>query len=81
MSGAQIYVRLLNEGVDVWRPVDASRLQGDVYRIGTENQHPEDEEWEFGAGELIRCRERTFSGGTVGLVAFERANLIQQTLP
>jgi hypothetical protein len=74
MSGARIYVRLLNEGVDVWRPVAASHLQGDVYQIGAENQRPEGEEWEFGAGELVRCRKRTFSGGTVGLVAFERAN-------
>jgi hypothetical protein len=81
MLRAQIYVRLPNEGVDVWRPVDASHLQGDVYRINTESQHPQDEEWEFDAGELVHCRERTFSGGTVGLVAFERANLIRQPLP
>ncbi len=29
----QIYVRLVNEGVDVWRPVRAIRLRDDIYRI------------------------------------------------
>jgi hypothetical protein len=29
----EIYMALLDEGVDVWRPVLAERLHDDVYRI------------------------------------------------
>jgi len=28
-----IYVALLDEGVDVWRPVDAEHVAGDLYRL------------------------------------------------
>jgi hypothetical protein len=76
MPGAVIYVKLLNEGVDVWRPVDGLWQQGDVYRILSENEQPEDEEWEFLSGELVRCRETLLSGDfgrqVMVLVAFER---------
>jgi hypothetical protein len=68
----RIYVKLLNEVVDVWRPVDASWWREDVYQILSENHCPEGEAWEFSLGDLVRCRQRTFSGGATGLVAFER---------
>jgi hypothetical protein len=80
MSGTRVYVRLLNEGVDVWRPVDALWLRCDVYQLSAQRQKPEDEEWEFGPGEFVRCRERTFSNGTAGLIAFERALRRKRTL-
>ena len=28
-----VYVKLLEEDVDVWRPVEAERLEGDRYRL------------------------------------------------
>jgi hypothetical protein len=54
----QIYVYLLNEGVDVWRPVDAVQVNENVYRIVARNPDPEDEQWEFNFGDLVRCKER-----------------------
>jgi hypothetical protein len=63
-----IYVSLLNEGTDCWRPVKAESLAEGLFRI-TDSQ-PEDEQWEFQPGQVVRCRERAFQDGE-GLVAFE----------
>lgn len=67
-----VYVYLLDEGVDVWRPVQATHIKGDTYRIESSNPDPEDESWQFGMGEIVRCRESVLSEGDV-LVAFEKA--------
>src|SRR5687768_15741407 len=63
---AQIYVALLNEGVEVWRPVNAEILAPDIVRILEEV--PEDELWEFQPGDVVHCRFRQFTDG-VHLVA------------
>jgi hypothetical protein len=66
-----IYVSLVNEGTDVWRPVSAEQLREHVYRIVSVNHDPEDEEWQFQTGDIVRCRTQVFSGGETGLVAVE----------
>ena len=48
-----IYVRLLNEGVDVWRPVRARRLGDATYEIATD---PVPEGKAFPAAGSIRWR-------------------------
>ena len=65
-----VYVSLLDEGVDVWRPVTAEHIRDDVYRIAGEPPDPEDENWEFLPGQLVRCRQHTLSGDS-SLVAYE----------
>jgi hypothetical protein len=67
-----IYVRLLDEGVDVWRPASAEHIEGDAYRITPDAPVPELEKWEFAPGELVRCRQQRLSGGD-SLVAYARA--------
>jgi hypothetical protein len=62
-----IYLALLNEGVDVWRPIDA-RCEGDLYRIV--DSVPESEPWAFGPGTLVRCELRELADGPA-LVAVE----------
>ena len=69
----QIYVRLLDEGTEVWRPVNATFEGAAKYRIVSENPDPEDERWEFSTGQLVQCQERSFSDGTCGLAAVVRA--------
>jgi len=59
---------LLDEGVDVWRPVQAELLPNHRYRIVTENDSPKDEHWAFATGQVVRCIEREFDG-EVALVA------------
>lgn len=56
-----IYVALLNEGTDVWRPVLAEQLAGDRYRIVGQNDDPDDEQWEFETGSVVRCEFRRLS--------------------
>jgi hypothetical protein len=62
-----IYVALLDEGIDVWRPVEA-QPEGEFYRIV--GSVPEDEKWAFDPGSLVRCEPREFADGS-GLVAVE----------
>jgi hypothetical protein len=65
-----ILVRLLEESVDVWRPVCAEVLPGDVYEI--QGPVPEGEVWEFPPGTRVRCEGREFDSGP-GVVAVTRA--------
>jgi hypothetical protein len=61
-SVVTVMVPLLDEAVDVWRPVHAEVLPHARYRIVTENSHPEDERWAFSTGEVVRCEERELEG-------------------
>ncbi len=47
-----IYVRLLDEGTDVWRPVRASRVGSSTYEI-TRQPVPQDEVWSFQPGDIV----------------------------
>jgi hypothetical protein len=69
-----IYVYLLNEGTDCWRPVEAAQIDDDLFSIDTEEAN-DDESWQFHTGEIVRCRPKTFADGTVHLVAYERVRL------
>lgn len=57
-----IYVRLLDEDVDVWRPVAAEPVSGGVYRLASADPPP-DESWEFPPGAVVRCELKRLSGG------------------
>jgi hypothetical protein len=57
MGNATIFVRVLGEAVDCWRPVDAIDHGPSRYRI-VGPAPTLDEEWEFRIGEVVRCRER-----------------------
>jgi hypothetical protein len=59
---------LLDEGVDVWRPVHARKVEGGLYKIDEWEVTPEHEQWPFKPGATIRCELRTFSDGGVALV-------------
>ncbi len=55
-----VYVRLLEEGVDVWRPVSAHSLGGDVFELSSAPV-PDDEVWEFAPGSrvIVQTRQST----------------------
>ena len=69
-----VYVAILNEGIDVWRPVQAEHVADDLYRLIGEQ--PDDEAWPFAIGDVVRCKSRTLSGergrSKSLLVAYER---------
>jgi hypothetical protein len=66
-----IHVYLLDEGVDVWRPVSAELVRKDIYRI-TGTPPDDSEKWEFMPGDVVRCRQKNFNSGETGLVAYEK---------
>jgi hypothetical protein len=71
-----IYVYLLNEPVDAWRPVHADEIGQGIYHIGLDNDAPDDEEWEFSAGEYVLVREVRFSDDRIELVAVEKVDSV-----
>jgi hypothetical protein len=64
---ATIYMPLLNDGTDVWRPVEVTPLQSALYRV--EGEMPSNEEWEFAPGTIVQCEWKKFSDGEHRLIA------------
>ena len=58
-----VYVYLLEEGTDVWRPVRAVRVQDNWHRIVSVNSDPDAEKWQFTTGDIVRCEMRSLSEG------------------
>lgn len=59
MTQKTIYIRLLNEGTDVWRPVSATKIDNNIYRIEMTDQHEfEEENWEFEPNTLVYCEKK-----------------------
>lgn len=70
-----VYVRLLDEGTDVSRPVSAINITGNVYVIIKPDWYdPEDEIWEFTPGSLVSCDPVRREGGNL-LLATKIAQL------
>jgi hypothetical protein len=67
-----IYVALLDEGIDVWRPVEARKVSPDTYLIVDRDYDPRTERWEFEPGTVVRCRKENRDGREI-LVATEKA--------
>jgi hypothetical protein len=52
-----IYVALLNEGTDVWRPTTGEKIGDDVFKIlATPDYDPDDEQWEFLPDTIVKCK-------------------------
>jgi hypothetical protein len=62
-----IYMPLLNEGTDVWRPVSAvARPDGTYLVLGpipVDQEGMEDEEWMFAPGTIVLCQPKQLSDG------------------
>ncbi len=64
-----VYVKLLDKGTEIWRPVPAELTEeGNHILIGTQVS---DELWEFESGSTVRCEKRRLPCGILGLVAVE----------
>jgi hypothetical protein len=62
----QIYVALLGEGVNVWRPVPSRRIADRTYVIEQPPGYdPDDETWEFPPGSIVICEPRRTSEGEI----------------
>src|SRR5579883_1997139 len=67
---ATIYVSLVGEGLNVLRAVRAEHVGRDFYKIAEEM--PDGETWQFGPGQVVRCRKKNLSSGKA-MVAIEEA--------
>jgi hypothetical protein len=62
-----VYVRLLEEGTEVYRPVSAERLSSKIFVLSSQKA-PEDEVWEYAPGTKVRVATRILSQGPVPVV-------------
>lgn len=73
-TDAVIYVRLSDEGTDVWRPAQARTLPGGVFQLlEPEDYNPEAEIWEFPPHTKVKCAVKRFADGEEGLAAIAYA--------
>lgn len=71
-STQTIYVKLLHEGVDAWRPVQAINEGWQIFTISpnAEIYNPDDEQWQFSPGQKVLVRPQQLSDNNV-LVAYK----------
>lgn len=62
---SEIYVSLLDEGVEVWRPVQAEHIRGHVYRIADQPYERDVETWQFEPGTEVICEMVEASDGPI----------------
>jgi hypothetical protein len=61
-----VYVRLLDESVDVWRPAAAEDLGGGRFRLlAIIDEDIGDEPWEFPPGTTVECEPQVLDDGEV----------------
>lgn len=66
-----IYIRLLDEGTNVYRPTQGVMIEDLIFKIlPTDNYNPEDEHWQFTPGKIVRCKKELVEGNEL-LIAFE----------
>lgn len=63
-----IYIKLLDEDIDVWKPVLAIKICNYLYKI---NDDIEEEDSEFKNGEIVKVKNKTFSDNSQGMVAYK----------
>ena len=61
----QIYISLRDEGVDVWRPVQAEHLTGDEYRVSIQPYDRLIESWQFEPGDVVICEKVESAEGPI----------------
>jgi hypothetical protein len=61
-----IYVRLLDEGTEVYRPVHATKIADNAFLLEpTPHYDPEMERWEFPPNSVVTCELKELSNGVV----------------
>lgn len=67
-----IYVPMINEGIEVWRPMWADNIKDNVYKLKSfSNYDPTDEVLKFNSGDLVVCEKQKKSEGQI-LVAVSK---------
>jgi hypothetical protein len=66
-----IYMPLVQQGTECWRPVRAVPSGDDVFEVI--DGIPENESWAFAPFSRVLCRDKVFTDGQTGLVIFAYA--------
>lgn len=60
----EIYIKLLEEGTDVWRPTLGRNLGNELFEVlAAPDYDPEDEIWEFLPGSIVKTEKRKSADG------------------
>lgn len=63
MCAETIYIPLLEEGTEVFRPTKARKLGDLTYEVlKPDDYNPEDENWEYPPGSLVKCELQVRDG-------------------
>ena len=56
----KIFIKILNEDIDVWRPAKAAQIAQYIFKITdtTKFESELDEILEFKQGDIVKCREK-----------------------
>ena len=59
-TGKEIFIKIFNEDIDVWRPAKAAQIAQYIFKItDTTNFESElDEILEFKCGDIVKCKEK-----------------------
>lgn len=66
----EIYIKLLEEGTDVYRPVISESISENIYVVGQKMNN--EEQWEFEPFDIVEVQEHKFQDGTISLVAIKK---------
>lgn len=72
-----VHVRIVDEAVDVWRPVPARAISEHVCRL-SDDPAPADEQWAFAPGDEVVVERRTDADGQAVLIAVARATHLDE---
>ena len=65
------YVKLMNEGTDVFRPVEIVKVDSRNFVLLDNNYNPEDEGWSVRPGNIVKLKKhKTMSGNDINICVF-----------
>jgi hypothetical protein len=67
VAATRIIVKLLADGTECWRPINANPVGDGVFEVL--RIMPSGEGWEFAPGARVRCQQKQFADGSSGLIA------------
>ena len=68
LSIETIYVRLLDEGINVYKPVQAEKLGNYLYKILDDSKKAYEEYleiWEYKTGDIVKCAYKKLSNKNI----------------
>ncbi len=65
-----VYIKVLNERTEVWRPVECINQDDFIFLIPNDTKVPDTETWQFQPGARIQCGVRELTSNRKIIVAY-----------